>query len=154
MLPAAHFHQEVIEVMAGEFQRLMEGDLGAYLDEVVDWELSQALLVDDRVVGAYLLAERDPDSLPGVEVPDDLRGLRAVEGVALATVDAERGNGYGRLLRHLPGAMGFEMVWGQQHKALGNLEPWLRHRRLIGDTGESWVTARALHPEMDLAPRP
>lgn len=144
VVSAVHFKEEAVCLMAGEFQRLMDEDLAQYLDTVVDWHLSRALLVDDRVVGAYLLSEREATSLAGVDLPEGLEGLRPVEGVALALDPSERGNGYGRLLRDLPRALGFEMVWGQQHKALGNLQHWLRHRRLIGDTGESWVTAAAL----------
>ena len=130
-----------------EFERLLDGeDLRAYLDRHVDWDLSRALRVDGRVVGTYLLRERPlrdevPEAAHGV-----LDGLRAVEGVGLVVSPEGRGRGWGRLLRDQPRALGYELVWGLQDKRLGNLDRWLARRRLVHDTGASWVTAERLPP--------
>lgn len=145
---------EAVALARGPFERFVDGiDFREYLDANVDWDLTRALRVEGRLAGVYMLRERPVRE----EAPDAAGGpldrLRAVEGVGLAVAEDARGLGYGRLLRDQPRAMGYGLVWGLQDKRLGNLDRWLARRTLVGDTGDSWVTAEVL-PEPGHRARP
>lgn len=142
---ARSWKDEATALLAERFAHLVPGSFGRYLDAKADWDLSRALVVDGRLAGVYLLREGDASGHVGT-LPSEMEGLRTVEGVALAVAPWAQGTSYGRLLRDQPRALGFEAVWGLQHKSLGNLDRWLAHRALLGETQGCWVTGRTLPP--------
>lgn len=124
--------------------------------EQADMHLSQGLYADGRLVACYALREAglaEAFELEGVQasgMPEaivrELEGLRTVWGVALACEEEERGKGYGRLMRTMPGALGFDASFGFQFASLGNQENWRRVRPWAAELGEVWLTAGRVAP--------
>lgn len=52
----------------------------------------------------------------------------------------------GRLLRSVPGELGFEWSFGLQFKTLRNLKDWLKVRTEVVDLGACWLTAGEVAP--------
>lgn len=122
-----------------------------YLMSTSTLELSRGVTVDGRLVAVYLLTEGAlPRYVPG-DVADVFCGFNGVQGVALACTPEARGLGYGRLLRDEPRRMGCDFVFGLHHKDLGNLENWLRHRTLLHEDSECFVTGTSFNPLLDLS---
>lgn len=113
------------------FSSILEGE--------TNWDIS-VLLIDenDKIMGVYLLGDKQLDSITTNEKYIKLNG---VEGVLLAVSDKIRGQGWGNKLKDYPKTLGFDYVWGQQLKILNNLDDWLKRRELIEETQNVYITA-------------
>jgi len=106
----------------------------------VNWDES-ILLVDDenKIMGVYLLGRHQINSMI---MAKDYIGLKGVEGVLLCVDETLRGQGYGNQLKDHPRTLGYDYIWGQQFRALGNLNDWLKRRELVGETEYVYITAQ------------
>ncbi len=108
-----------------------------YLKAETDWEKSFYLVdEEDIIVGVYLIG--DHNLLIKNNKYDTLVG---VEGLLLAVDEDIRGFGFGNRLKDMPKTLGVDYIWGQQFKALGNLEDWLKRRELVFETNDVYITA-------------
>lgn len=109
------------------------------LDQETNWDISALLLDDnDRIMGVYLLGDKQLDSLT---INEKYLKLKGVEGVVLAVSDKIRGQGWGNKLKDYPKTLGYDYIWGQQLKVLNNLEDWLKRRELIDERNNVYITA-------------
>ena len=60
--------------------------------------------------------------------------------MALVVKDSERGGGLGSKLKDYTRTLGVDYVWGIQYKDLGNLEQWLKRRKLAAENDEVNIT--------------
>ena len=67
--------------------------------------------------------------------------MDGVEGILLFVEEAYRGKGWGNKLKDMPKEIGYDYVWGRQHKNLNNLDHWLKRRELILEKEREYVTA-------------
>jgi GNAT superfamily N-acetyltransferase len=131
----------IMEMVAEEFKHLMsKEDSYLYLKEVVDWDLSVKLILDNKIIGCYLLAERSIN-----EYTNDFIGQKGIEGVALVLDKNYRNLGYGKLLIEYSESLPYHYIWGQHLKTTGNLEYWKKHRPFVYDAGGYWITAKKLN---------
>lgn len=111
----------------------------AILQQETNWDISAILLdEEDKIMGLYLLGDKQLDSLTLNEKYIKLKG---VEGVVLAVSEEIRGQGWGNKLKDYPKTLEFDYIWGQQLKTLNNLEDWLKRRELIAETQRVYITA-------------
>lgn len=113
-----------------------------YFDEHVlattNFDLSAKLLTDiNTLKGVYLIGTHQVTSMADLPEYKDLIG---VEGVLLAIDEDIRGIGFGGKLKDYPKSLGVDYIWGQQFKALDNLDDWLKRRVLVHETEEIYVT--------------
>lgn len=109
------------------------------LDQETNWDISALLLDDnDKIMGVYLLGDKQLDSLT---INEKYLNLKGVEGVVLAVSDKIRGKGWGSKLKDYPKTLGYDYIWGQQLKVLNNLNDWLKRRELITETSNVYITA-------------
>jgi hypothetical protein len=64
--------------------------------------------------------------------------------VALVVKDMERGSGIGSKLKDYTRTLGVDYVWGIQYKDLGNLQQWLRRRKLAAESDGLNITVEDL----------
>lgn len=108
-----------------------------YLKGETDWKKSFYLVdEEDVIVGVYLIG--DHNLL--IKNPK-YNNLKGVEGLLLAVDEDLRGFGFGNRLKDMPKTLGVDYIWGQQFKALGNLEDWLKRRELVFETSDVYITA-------------
>ncbi len=134
--------EEILKYTYRFFSHVMgEDDFNHYIkfSAAVDWNKS-ILLVDleNKIMGVYLLGTHQINSMIKVK---DYIGLKGVEGVLLCVDETLRGQGYGNQLKDYPKTLGYDYIWGQQFKDLGNLNDWLKRRELIGETKYVYITA-------------
>lgn len=141
---------------------LTDQEIVTFTDHATDWSISRKL-VTDRIVGFYLLhsdsvadwattrlswaAASDCRMYDYCTIKEDLgryHGRNGVEGIALVVLPEYRGHGYGRLLKTLPRAMGFDHVFGEHFKSSFNLHHWLKSRRLVAECDGIWLTLQDL----------
>lgn len=105
---------------------------------VTNFQLSARLINDAGVVkGIYLIGT---NKLSDYVVLPELDSLIGVEGVLLAIDKDIRGLGFGNKLKDYPKSIGVDYIWGQQFKALNNLEDWLKRRVLVHETEDVYIT--------------
>jgi hypothetical protein len=105
---------------------------------VTNFPLSARLITDTGMVkGIYLIGT---NKLSNYVVLPELDGLIGVEGVLLAIDEDIRGMGFGNKLKDYPKSIGVDYIWGQQFKALNNLEDWLKRRVLVHETENVYIT--------------
>lgn len=108
------------------------------VEEETNWDISAMLVLEDEVVGVYLLGNAQ---LSDIIKTNKVDGLKGVEGVLLVIDDDVRGEGWGDKLKDYPTTLGVDYIWGQQLKTLNNLDHWLKRRELIGETDFIYITA-------------
>lgn len=109
------------------------------LQQETNWDISAILLdEEDKIMGLYLLGDKQLDSLT---ISEKYLKLNGVEGVLLAVSEEVRGQGWGNMLKDYPKTLEFDYIWGQQLKSLNNLEDWLKRRELIAETKSVYITA-------------
>ena len=105
---------------------------------VTNFPLSARLITDaGKVKGIYLIGT---NKLSNYVVLPELDGLIGVEGVLLAIDEDIRGLGFGNSLKDYPKSIGVDYIWGQQFKALNNLDDWLKRRVLVYETEDIYFT--------------
>lgn len=142
--------------------------MSTFVYDTTDWSISRKLVLDDTIIGFYLLHEgsitrwqterrqwaEGYDACRSVltiydncELKEDLSkytNRNGIEGIILAVLPAYRGVGYGRMLKALPKLMGYDYVYGEQLKDSHNLHYWLRSRRVVAECDGIWVTLQDL----------
>lgn len=126
---------EVLEMCTEAFGSHFDGSVSEYLNANVDWDISIALKLNDKVIGCYLFNEMQ---LPNP--PKKYQGLDGVHGVALVIKPEYRSKGYGEILKDYP-KRHWDYIWGMQLHSLGNLEHWLKRRELISNENGLYITA-------------
>ena len=109
-----------------------------FLSETVNWDISFTAEQDGKLVGFYLLGERklsDAIAAENAVLNEDLSRydlLRGIEGVALGVIPEFRKTGLTEQLKQQVKTIpDVDFIYGMQYKSLGNLDYWLRSRRLI-----------------------
>jgi GNAT superfamily N-acetyltransferase len=123
------------------FNHIMdESSFRTYVNFMSDFEISFMLLDEkENIVGAYTLLKNEIyEEYPNTE---KYEGLDGVEGILLFVEEAYRGKGWGNKLKDMPKEIGYDYVWGRQHKNLNNLDHWLKRRELILEKEREYVTA-------------
>lgn len=119
-------------------------EMDGILNDVINWNISVKLTLNNRIIGCYLLSDRNIKIPDNCDIKIDLRkfdDLRGVEGVALIILPEYRKLGYGNMLKNVPKQLGFDYVWGEQLHDLDNLDMWLKRRELIAVCSDMYVTA-------------
>jgi hypothetical protein len=112
-----------------------------FLNETVNWDISFTAEQDEQIVGFYLLGERKLSEAIAAEnavLHEDLSRydlLRGIEGVALGVIPEFRKTGLTeKLKQQVKTIPDVDFIYGMQYKSLGNLDYWLRSRRLIAES--------------------
>ena len=106
------------------------------MDET-NWDISLKLYANNELIGFYLLGSTQLTSLLN---ESKFEGLNGVQGVLLTVNPTYRNRGLGNMLKDYPKTMGYDYIWGEQLKSLGNLEDWLKRRELILETEDIYIT--------------
>lgn len=131
----------IIEMVSEEFKNLMSKEESyQYLNDVVKWDLSVKLTLNNKIIGCYLFSENNID-----EYTNDFINKKGVEGVALLINKKYRNLGYGRLLINYSEKLPYDYIWGQHLKGIGNLDNWKKRRPYIYDADECWISAKKLN---------
>ena len=91
---------------------------------------------DDKIRGVYLL---NKTKIPKKFYNDDTNE-KGLEGIMLVVDESLRGMGWGNKLKDYTRTLGYDYIWGYQHKNLNNLDDWLKRRILLGEENGSYVT--------------
>jgi hypothetical protein len=105
----------------------------------IDSSLSIVAEVDGNVAGFYIIKEQNIPLL-GREEDEMLSKLRGIEGVALGIFNEYKDYGIGKEMIEYPKTIGADYIWGLQLKSLGNIEDWLKRRKLYADVGQMYIT--------------
>ena len=108
-----------------------------YMEETADLEKSVKLTLNGKIIGCYIIADKDLEEYP------DKKGI---EGIALCILPEYRGHGYGEMLKdwleNYAEANNYDFIFGQHLKSLNNLEPWLKRRELFKEDEDSFYTIK------------
>lgn len=119
-------------------------DMERYLEygAQVDWNMSLKATVGGKIVGIYLLKDKNLEE--GMfEFREDISGYadkKGLEGISLVVLPEYRGLGVGNKLKRAALSLGHDYMWGMQLHKLKNLEHWKKTRRHIGDAPGVYVT--------------
>lgn len=105
----------------------------------IDSSLSIVTEVDGNVAGFYIIKD-EPIPMLGKEEDKVLANLHGVEGVALGIFDEYKNYGIGKEMIEHPKTIGVDYIWGLQLKGLGNIDDWLKRRKLYADVGSMYIT--------------
>lgn len=134
----------VLDVLSQAFAGIVDArTVQSIVNDLADWTMSRKLVVDDKIVGAYVLGSQSVLDFAdnALEDLEPYRGKRAVHGVALGLLPEYRGSRLGAKLRDVPRSMPADYVWGMQYKVLGNISHWTRFgRRVVADEGDYVIT--------------
>lgn len=131
---------QVFEQCFPEYSPL-DGELLKFINDTVNWNISIKAEQDGKIIGFYLLGERKISAAIAEEkavVHEDLSRydlMRGIEGVALGVIPGCRKTGVTeKLKQHLKAIPDVDYIYGMQYKSLGNLDYWLRSRRLVAES--------------------
>lgn len=117
-----------------------------FLKRSVTWQDSLKAVLDDNIVGIYLLSHRPlmdtiaDESATPTEDLTQYENKKGVEGIALAVLPEYQKTGIGKKLKNVVESMPVDYVYGLQYKSLGNLEHWIKSRRVVAQSeGEDAV---------------
>lgn len=119
----------------------------SYIRNMAEWDISLKAIVDNRIVGCYILNNDQYlfGSNTGVDV-SEYRDLRALHGVGLAVLPEYRNLGIGRALRDFTETMGYEYIYGMHLPSLNNLEHWKKVREVIYTSPNMHITLKDFRP--------
>jgi hypothetical protein len=133
---------EVLDYSHQFFEHVMgEYEFKHYIKFSADVNWGESILLIDsenKIMGVYLLGRHQINTMITAK---DYIGLKGVEGVLLCVDETLRGQGYGNQLKDYTRTLGYDYIWGQQFKELGNLDDWLKRRELVGETEYVYITA-------------
>ena len=132
--------EEVLDIVSNIFSEMTEmsyDDCQEYADESTDWEKSVKLVLNGKIIGCYIVADKQLEEMP------DKQGI---EGIGLCILPEYRGKGYGELLKDwletYAKENNYDFIFGQHLKSLQNLEPWLKRRELYDEDEDSYYTIK------------
>jgi hypothetical protein len=105
----------------------------------IDSSLSIVAEVDGKVGGFYIIKDANIPLL-GKEDDEMLSKLNGIEGVALGIFNEYKDYGIGKDMIEYPKTIGADYIWGLQLKGLGNIDDWLKRRKLYADVGQMYIT--------------
>ena len=105
----------------------------------IDSNLSIVAEVDGKVAGFYIIKDANIPLL-GKEEDEMLSKLHGIEGVALGIFNEYKEYGIGKEMIEYPKTIGADYIWGLQLKGLGNIDDWLKRRKLYADVGQMYIT--------------
>jgi hypothetical protein len=97
---------------------------------------------DDEVIGFYFLS---PKNLKPKK--DITKNMRGIEGVGLGIFPEHKDLGIGKMMIEYPKNLGFDYIWGMQFKQLGNIQDWLKRRKIYSDDGNVYITYQIFNRE-------
>lgn len=134
---------EVLDYSHRYFEHVMDAtNFYQYIRHLanVNWDES-ILLVDDEnnIKGVYLFGSNQINYMVDAKDYEELSGI---EGVLFCVDKSLRGQGYGNQMKEFSKTLGYDYIWGQQFRSLGNLNDWLKRRELVGETEYVYITAQ------------
>ncbi len=112
-------------------------NLMSYIRYQADWKTSVKLVLNDKIIGCYLLKPRKLHEAP-------FENLNGIEGIALAIKEEFRNFGYGKMLISYSENLDYDFIFGQHLKSLNNIDNWKKRRDYVYDMGGIWITAKFL----------
>lgn len=103
-----------------------------HIQQTTNWEESIIIMDGKKIMGVYLFGD--------TQLNGEYKVLRGIEGVLLAVDETIRGQGWGNKLKDYPKTLEIDYIWGYQLKSLGNLNDWLKRRKLLYQTDDCYVT--------------
>lgn len=150
---------EVVDLLYTAFSHLnTKSEIKEKLFRRIDNNLSIKLTKNGQILGVYLLAQ---NSLPkfidnikkdlfsehkGYRITLDVSELtdNGLQGIALVVHPRYRGEGFGNMLKDYSENMGYDYVWGIQHKSLKNINDWLKRRKIVFESDNTYCTVKIL----------
>jgi GNAT superfamily N-acetyltransferase len=141
---------DVLGICVTAFNHLRaESEIKKYILEVTDFIISKKATIGNTAVGCYLFNDQPVgDYLATEHDKVKYKGRKSLQGIALCVLPEYRNHGIGKKLRELPKSMNYDYIWGEHLKGLDNIGNWVKFgRRIIADTGESYITLMDLKSE-------
>jgi GNAT superfamily N-acetyltransferase len=111
-----------------------------YFEDTVKWEKSLKAVVNGKTVGIYLLGDRsledaikEEKAIPKEDL-SDYKNKKGLEGVVLAVLPEYQKIGIGKKLKNSVENLPYDYLYGLQYKKLGNLEHWIKSRRVVAES--------------------
>lgn len=126
---------KIISMCSIIFSNLMTyDDNNTYIKRSTDFNKSVKLVIDDEIIGAYLVKEK--------RINDKL----GLEGVALAIKPSYRKYGLGEKLKdwleNYAKDNNYDFIFGEHLKGLNNIDYWLKRRELYGEDKDCFYTIK------------
>jgi GNAT superfamily N-acetyltransferase len=132
--------EEVLHIVSNIFSEMTEmsyDECKEYTEESTDWDKSVKLVLNDKIIGCYIVADKQLEEMP------DKKGI---EGIGLCILPEYRGKGYGELLKDWLETYAkendYDFIFGQHLKSLQNLDPWLKRRELYNEDEDTYYTIK------------
>jgi len=143
---------QVMQIMIEAFSHVMPpAAIVQYTNAVTNFKKSIVVAKGDEIVGVYLFGNRQlstgiTDEKPSKVLVDieEYNRKTGMEGVALAVKKEYQGTGIGSKLKDYTKTLDVDYVWGLQLKGLGNLQQWLKRRKLAAETSGMYITVEDL----------
>lgn len=133
----------IIELIIPLFPQFPVAALRKYLNRVADWKISVKAVLNDEIIGAYLLNTSSVTKHSNIQLEDlsKYESKKGIQGIAIAIKKEYRNKSYGKQLRDYPISLKPDYVWGEQIKELNNLTNWTKFgRRLVAKDDNINVT--------------
>jgi hypothetical protein len=125
----------VLGMPSGHIWSIIRGQCGG------DFSNSVVATKDDEVIGFYFLSPKNLPSKGEIK-----KGMRGIEGVGLGIFPEHKDLGIGKMMIEYPKNLGFDYIWGMQFKQLGNIQDWLKRRKIYSDEGNVYITYQIFTP--------
>lgn len=134
--------EEILKYTYKFFSHVMgEYDFKHYIKFSASVKWGESILLVDKennIKGVYIFGANQINRMISAK---DYKNLKGIEGVLLCVDESLRGQGYGNQMKNYTRTLGYDYIWGQQFKELGNLDDWLKRRELVGETEYVYITA-------------
>ena len=129
-----------LKIFEQAFPQYNRNDYIKYFEDTVNWEKSLKAVSEGQMVGIYLLGERpledaikEENAVPKEDL-SDYKNKKGLEGVALAVLPEYQKTGIGKKLKNAVENLPYDYLYGLQYKKLGNLEHWIKSRRVVAES--------------------
>ncbi len=139
---------QIIEVVFKCFPQYESHEMKNFILSVTNLDKSFVLTDGTQLYGFYLLGDRqlhdiiDDEKLIPSENLESYKDKVGVEGVALGILPEYRKQGYANMLKNK--VSGYDYICGLQFKELGNLQNWLKTRRVVASNNDLYLTLQDL----------
>jgi hypothetical protein len=140
--------ESIISIVFECFPQYKSEAIKNYILSVTNFYKSFVLTDGAKLYGFYLIGDRqlnqiiDDENLIAHEDTAPYEDKIGVEGVALGVIPTYRKMGYGKQFKNK--IHGYDYICGLQFKQLGNLQNWLKTRRLIASNDHLYLTLQDL----------